>query len=65
MADLTIHVEFLGYYEATRHTMWLRNFIMELVVVDSIHKPLVIYCDNEAVTKYVKNKRMTKSNKNI
>ncbi|XP_035549735.1 secreted RxLR effector protein 161-like [Juglans regia] len=45
-ASSTMEAEFVTCFEATVHGLWLRNFISRLVVVDSIARPLRIYCDN-------------------
>jgi len=33
-------------FEAALHGVWLNNFIFGLRIMDSISKPLRIYCDN-------------------
>jgi hypothetical protein len=48
----TMYAEFVGCYEATGQAMWLKKFISGLRVVDSIHRPLKIYCDNESAIFY-------------
>ena len=35
-------------FEAALHGVWLKNFISGLGIMDSISKPLRIYCDNSA-----------------
>jgi hypothetical protein len=42
-----MHVEFVATYEATGQAIWMKKFILGLIVVDSIEIPLRIYCDNE------------------
>jgi hypothetical protein len=42
----TMYAEFVACYEATGQVNWLKKFILDLKVVDSIHKPLKLYCDN-------------------
>jgi hypothetical protein len=44
----TMYVEFVACYEATGQMNWLKKFIFGLKVVESIHKPLKLYCDNNA-----------------
>ncbi|CAL8136815.1 unnamed protein product [Prunus armeniaca] len=44
-------------YEATSQAMWLRNFIISLSVVESIHRPIQLWNDNSAVTFAKGNKR--------
>ncbi|KAL1203510.1 Retrovirus-related Pol polyprotein from transposon TNT 1-94 [Cardamine amara subsp. amara] len=46
IATSTMEAGFLACYEATIHALWLRNFISGLGIVDTIAKPLRIYCDN-------------------
>ena len=40
--------EFVAWYEATIHELWLRNIILGLGVAGTITKPLKIYFDNTA-----------------
>jgi hypothetical protein len=42
-----MHSEFVVTYEATGHAIWMNKFVNGLRVVDSIERPLRIYCDNE------------------
>ena len=41
----TMQIEFIACYGAATHTVWLKNFILGLMIVDSISKPLKIYYD--------------------
>jgi hypothetical protein len=43
-ATSTMHAEYMACYEATGQAVWLKNFIPGLKVVDSISKPLFLYC---------------------
>ena len=45
----------MACFEATVHGLWLRNFISGLRIVDSIARPLKIYCDNSAAVFFSKN----------
>ncbi|KAA0057393.1 hypothetical protein IC582_010140 [Cucumis melo] len=49
IAASTMDAEFVACFEATVHGLWLRNFILGLGIVNSVAKPLRIYCDNSAV----------------
>ncbi|RVW91271.1 Retrovirus-related Pol polyprotein from transposon TNT 1-94 [Vitis vinifera] len=42
----TMEAEYVACYEACCHAMWMRNFISTLGVVDSISRPLKLFCDN-------------------
>ena len=58
-------VEFIAYYEATIQELWLRNFISELGVVDTITKPLKIYYDNIATIFFSKNDKYFRGAKHM
>ena len=47
-ATSTMEAEFISCFEATSHGVWLKSFISGLRVMDSISRPLSIYCDNSA-----------------
>nr|CAN70611.1 hypothetical protein VITISV_017560 [Vitis vinifera] len=47
-ATSTMEAEFVSCFEATSHGVWLKSFISRLRIMDSISKPLKIYCDNSA-----------------
>jgi hypothetical protein len=44
---------------------WLKKFISGLKVVDSIHKPLKLYCDNNPAVQYAHNNRSSDAAKHI
>ena len=46
-------------YEATCHAVWLRNFIHDLGVVNSIKKPIMMYRDNTAAVSFSNNLKGT------
>ena len=48
IATSTMEAEYVACCEVTCHAIWLRNFISRLHV-DSIMRPLRIYCDNNVV----------------
>ena len=58
-ASLTMEVEYVACYVATRHIVWLQNFIRDLGVVDSIKRPIMIYCDNTATVSFSNNLKGT------
>ena len=60
-----MEAEFVACYEATIQTLWLRNFISGLGVVDTITKPLKIYCDNTAAVFFSKNDKYSKGAKHM
>jgi hypothetical protein len=44
---------------------WLKKFIPGLKVVDNIHKPLKLYCDNNSVVQYAHNNKLSGAAKHI
>lgn len=46
--------EFVACFEATIQANWLRNFISGLGIVDSIARPLKMYCDSFATIFFVR-----------
>lgn len=65
IASSTMEAEFVACFEATIHALWLRNFISGLGVVDTITKPLKIYCDNSAAVFFSKNDKYSKGAKHM
>jgi hypothetical protein len=60
-----MYVEFIACYEATGQAEWLKKFVTGLRVVDSIEKPLKIYCDNESAVQYFYNNKKSDVSKHI
>lgn len=65
IATSTMEAEFVACFEATIHALWLRNFISGLRIVDTIAKPLRIYCDNSAAVFFSKNDKYSKGAKHM
>jgi len=61
----TMKVEFIACFEATIQANWLRKFILELEVADSVAKSLKFYCDNSAVVFFSKNNGYSKGTKHM
>jgi hypothetical protein len=64
-ASSTMQAEFVACYEATGQAVWLKNFIPGLRVVDSISKPLTLYCDNQPAVIYSSNNKSSGAAKHI
>ena len=58
-------VEYVACYEATCHSIWLRNFISTFEVVYSIYRQLKLFCDNSAAISFSRNTRSTSHSKHI
>ncbi|CAL8133886.1 unnamed protein product [Prunus armeniaca] len=59
VSSSTMFSEYIACYEATSHAIWLRNFIKDIKVVDSISKPIQIYNDNTAAVFHCMNNKMS------
>ncbi len=66
MHQLLLHLraEFVVCFEATIQTNWLQNFILGLGIVDSIARPLKMYCDN-SIAIVCKNDKYSKGAKHM
>nr|AAV24758.1 putative polyprotein [Oryza sativa Japonica Group] len=64
-ASSTMQAEYVACYEATGQAIWLKNFILGLRVVDSISKPLKLYCDNKPAVYYASSNKSSASAKYI
>ncbi|PON90707.1 hypothetical protein TorRG33x02_135640, partial [Trema orientale] len=64
-ASSTMEAEFVACHKASNQGIWLRNFITGLRIIDSIEKPLKIYCDNRAAVLYSNNNRSSSKSKHI
>ena len=61
----TMEAEFITYYEATTQALWLINFIGGLKIVDSIARPIKIFCDNRATIFFSTNNKSGSRSKHI
>ena len=64
-ATSTMEAEFVSCFEATSHGVWLKSFISGLRIMDSIFRPLKIYCDNSAAVFMAKNNKSGSRSKHI
>ena len=55
----------MACYAATSHVIWLRKFVSPLEIVDSISRPLKLYCDNSAAISFSKNTTSSSCSKYI
>ncbi|XP_071722312.1 secreted RxLR effector protein 161-like [Rutidosis leptorrhynchoides] len=63
ITNSTMYAELVACYGASIQAVWLRNLISELRVVDSIVRPMVIYCDNTAAVIYSKHDKISNASK--
>ena len=64
-ATPTMEAEFVSCFEATSHGVWLKSSISGLRIMDSIYRPLRIYCDNSAAVFMAKNDKSGSRSKHI
>ena len=50
-------VEYVTFYETNHETIWLRKFIDDFNIVDSILRPLTIYCNDIVDTNFSLNNK--------
>ena len=60
-----MEAEYIACYEATHRAIWLKSFIAECGLVESISKPLNICCDNSAMVFFSQNNRSSKQSKHF
>ena len=53
-----MYAKFVACYEAIRKVNRLKKFILGLKVIDDVHKPLKLYCDNNPVVCYAHNNKV-------
>jgi hypothetical protein len=61
----TMQAEVIACYEATGQTVWLKNFVPGLKIVDNISKPLIMYCDNQVAVLFSGNNKPTYGSKHL
>jgi hypothetical protein len=60
-----MEAELVACYEAVTQAIWLRNFIMGQKVVDSISRPIKMFCDNAAAVSSINNGKVSNGNKHM
>ena len=60
-----MEAEFVSCFEATSKGVWVKSFIYGLRVMDSISRPLRIFCENSAAVFLAKNKKCGSRSKHI
>jgi len=61
----TMKAEFATCNDVTIQANWLWNFISRLGIVDSIGRPLKMYCDNSTTIFFSKNDKYSKGAKHM
>ena len=61
----TTEAEYIAASEAAKEAVWIRNFLMDLGVVQGASNPLDVYCDNNGAIAQAKEPRQHQKNKHI
>jgi hypothetical protein len=61
----TMHAEFMACYEASGQAIWLKDFISGLRVINSISRPITLYCDNQAAVFFIRNNKSSSASRHI
>ena len=65
IASSTKAAEFIACFEASNHGIWMLNFVTGLRIVDTIERPLKIFCNNNSTVLYSNNNRISANSKHI
>ena len=65
IADSTMEAEYVAASEAAKEAVWLKNFLKELGVIQSLPKSITVYCDNSGAVANSKEPRSHKASKHI
>ena len=60
-----MEAEYVACFEATRHALWMQNFITGLDCILAVPRPLKIYCDNSAAVSFSHNTGSSSHSKHI
>ncbi|XP_059623154.1 secreted RxLR effector protein 161-like [Cornus florida] len=63
--DSTMEAEYIAASEAAKEAVWLRNFLIELEVVEHIDRPMTLHYDNSAAIAQTKDPKFYKRTRNI
>ena len=65
ITTFTMETEYVSCYEATQEAIWLRNFISEFCLIESISRPLTIYYDNTIAMSFSQNNKTSTCTKHF
>ena len=65
IATSTMEAKLVSCFEATSQGVWLKSFISGLRIMDSISRPLRIFCDNSTAVFLAKNNKSGSRSKHI
>lgn len=59
----TMEAKFEACFEGMKQDFWLRNFIADIKIVDSVKIPVKMYCDNNLAVFFSKNNKRTSTSR--
>ena len=65
VADSTTETEYVAASEAANEAVWLKKFLLDLHVIPSADRPIILYCDNSGAVAQSKEPRSHKKQKHI
>ena len=65
VASSTMEVKFIACFEASNHEIWMRKFVIRLLILGGIGRPLKIYYDNKSAVMYSNNNKSASKSKHI
>ena len=60
-----MEAEYVAASKVAKEAVWLRNFLLDLGVVPSVHSAIILYCDNSGAVANSKEPRTHKRGKHI
>ncbi|KAM2924483.1 hypothetical protein COP2_040580 [Malus domestica] len=63
IATSTMEAEFVACFEGMKHAAWLKNFLTDLKIVNSVQKPVTMFCDNNSAVFFAKNNKRTSASR--
>ncbi|XP_059645285.1 secreted RxLR effector protein 161-like [Cornus florida] len=64
-ADSTMEADYIAASEVAKEAIWLRNFLIELEVVEHIDRPMMLHCNNSAAIAQTKDPKFHKGIRHI
>jgi len=61
----TMEAEFVSYFKAISHGLWFKSFIYGFRIMNSVVRPLKLFCDNFVMVFMAKNSRSESQSKHI
>ena len=63
MTPSTFDAEYMAYFEATGHALWMSDFFSGLRIMDTIFEPLKSFGDNDVARRFAQNDKVFSKSK--